>query len=111
MTNKDLGLAARLDDLVFQSELMLNAARESDWELVISTEKARRPELEAFFNAWHLRQEALDVDVVRRATEKMCQIDNEIKQLAENGRREVCESLSQLTSSKQAAKEYIKNSL
>ena len=111
MTNRQSDLALSLGKLVQLSQEMLQAAREDNWEFVVSTEATRRPDLEAFFNAWHLSQKSVDVDVVRSSTEKIRQIDKEIRQLAEHSKQEICASLNQLTSSKQAAKAYIKNSI
>jgi hypothetical protein len=102
-------VTAVLAGLVHETERMLELASAGEWEEVAALEAARSPRLTGFFDS--LDQDAREQhgDVLRRAIERILDLDSKIVSLGEASKAEAMESYQHNQSARKAAATYQEN--
>jgi len=98
-----------LDALVNETQRMLEMATAGEWEEVAALEAARSPRLVAFFDSLDQDTREQHSDELRKAIERILDLDNKIVSLGEASKAEAVKSYQQNQSARKAAATYQEN--
>ena len=106
-----VNLVDKISSFVATTEMMLEKARQGEWEKLAEMEAKRRPELEAFFNALDSTSLNDNAGLLRQAIEKMLDLDQQIIVLGVESKNNLSELMQKSLSTRQAMSEYQKNTV
>ena len=98
----------KISSFVATTEMMLELAKQSEWEQLAEMESKRRPELETFFNSLNPNDLQANSELLRVSIGRILTLDNQIIALSAESKNRIAELMQQSNSTRQAMSEYQK---